>query len=116
MRALAIMLAIAGCTPRQTRIAHVVTGAIAAGAYACDWRQTRANASGGWSAHVETNPMLGTRPSEARVDFYFAAVAATVLLAELLPERWRPAVYAPIAALELETVSGNLNDHNRSCL
>jgi hypothetical protein len=107
------MLALAGCTPRQVRIAHVASAAIAAAAFACDWSETRDNAARGWRATYEANPMLGTHPSTGTVDFYFASLAATILLTELLPERWRSVVYLPVAGLELETVGANYRDGTR---
>jgi hypothetical protein len=56
---------------------------------AMDWQQTRA-ISRNPDRFYETNRVLGKHPSNRSIDLYFAGVLlADIVIAELLPSKWR---------------------------
>lgn len=81
--------------------AFVVTLLLDAGA-------TRAVARGGWVGFREANPVLGSRPSVARVNAYTALVGVGVLgAAAAAPRRLRPWILGAALAVEALTVTAN---------
>ena len=70
-----------------------------------DWKQTRALESFG---HSETNPLLGAHPSAGKVNAYFIGCAiGHLLIAYLLPEKWRLAFQAASVFIEIDVVRHN---------
>ena len=66
-----------------------------------DAAQTRRLARGGWRGFYETNPILGTRPSEGRINTYTAVAGLSVLgAAAVAPKRLRPWVLGLAFAVE----------------
>ena len=71
-----------------------------------DAAQTRRLARGGWRDFHETNPLLGARPSEGRVNTYTAVVGLSVLgAAAVAPKRARPWVLGVAFAVEAFTLA-----------
>ncbi len=67
-----------------------------------DAAQTRRLARGGWHDFYETNPILGPRPSEGRVNTYTAVAGLAVLgVAAAAPKRARPWVLGAALAVEV---------------
>jgi hypothetical protein len=117
--ALVAVLAIAtGCTDAQLRRVNYAGAALTVASMAADWCQTRSAAAERWSGgRAETGAMamrtIGDTPSSARVDAYFAiTTVAMVGLAQLVPAKYRPAAYAAVTAVEVNTVAGNLGTTN----
>jgi hypothetical protein len=74
----------------------------------CDYGGTYHYSSAGWhNAHevgVPAAMVMGDKPSALVVSAYFAGTVATVLgVGQLLPQRWRPWLYASVAAVEIVT-------------
>jgi hypothetical protein len=72
-----------------------------------DAGQTRWLARDGWRVFREANPLLGPRPSVARVNVYTALAGLGVLsAAAALPDRLRPWFLGGAFAVEVVTVAG----------
>jgi hypothetical protein len=57
--------------------------------------------------------ILGSAPSSAAVDAYFAVVIIGALaITSALPEQWRPAAWGGVLAGEVFTVADNLSSTN----
>lgn len=73
-----------------------------------DAGQTRGLARGGWDGFHEANPLLGSRPSVARVNVYTAVAGLTVLgAAAALPRRVRPWFLGAAFVIEAVAVGRN---------
>lgn len=110
MHRLGIALALlAGCSPANWHRAANVSAALAAGALACDWGQTRSAAAEGWSGgRAEANPLMGPHPDVGTVDAYMAVSAGAIaLVAAVTPPKWRTFLLGGIALVEAHTVIGN---------
>ena len=85
--------------------------ALAAGfttALLMDAAQTRGLARGGWEGFHEANPLLGSHPSEARINAYTAVAGLTVLgAAAVVPPRMRPWLLGAAFVVEALTVTRN---------
>lgn len=82
--------------------------AVAEMSIACDWRQTRGMADGGWYKSHEANPLLGRKPSVNEVDAYMmASMTLLAVIHTLLPKRWRAAAWLPIIAYQTHTIVTN---------
>jgi|WetSurMetagenome_2_1015567.scaffolds.fasta_scaffold715445_2 hypothetical protein len=67
-----------------------------------DWRQTLDR------RYQESNPILGSHPSRAAVDGYFMGViVAQLLVARLLPSRWRSVFQGVTIGIEGRSVVNN---------
>jgi hypothetical protein len=72
--------------PSEVALAGAFTAALL-----IDAAQTRRLAAGGWRDHVETNPILGRRPSVGQLNTYTAVAGLAVLgVAAAAPKRARP--------------------------
>jgi hypothetical protein len=73
-----------------------------------DAGQTRGLARAGWQRFHEANPLLGSRPSVARINLYTAVAGLTVLgAAAVAPARLRPWVLGAAFVIEAFTVARN---------
>jgi hypothetical protein len=90
-----------------TRTEIALAGAFTAVLLA-DAAQTRGLARDGWRDFHEANPLLGSRPSVARINAYTAVAGLTVLgAAAVAPARWRPWVLGAAFVVEALTVARN---------
>lgn len=88
----------------------VATLAMSTAALACDWGQTHSAAAEGWRDRHEGNPVMGLTPTTARVNAYFAGVAAiNIGLWLVMPKRYKSIVPVALAAAEVMQVRSNLN-------
>lgn len=99
-------LMLTGCGAGGLSVANGVgLGAISV-TLACDWRQTRAFASEGWTYQLESNPILGERPTTQSVDAYFlAAMVAATAVWRLTPRKWRLLPALAIVALQVKAIA-----------
>jgi hypothetical protein len=116
-----VMLALlaVGCSGTWGRAAptlNKIGAAASVAVLACDWGQTRyaagRGAAGTWGQDTWEKGMarhaIGTSPSVASVDVYFAVASiAAIGLAQLVPEKARPLVYGAIVVGEVATIGGN---------
>lgn len=101
MRAIAIALAFAACTPTQrtTALALSSTTFIVA-----DWYQTQ----GITAACQELNPIIGACGERVSVNTYFpVAIAAHLTVGLLLPAHWRDVWFGAVAGAQVSTVWSN---------
>jgi uncharacterized membrane protein len=90
-----------------TRTEIALAGGFTA-ALLADAGQTRGLARGGWQSFHETNPLLGSHPSVARINVYTAVAGVTVLgAAAMAPARLRPWVLGAAFVIEALTVARN---------
>lgn len=78
----------------------------------CDWGQTRSHAESGWSrGQVELNPIMGERPTPAKVDAMFAinATVNTTLWA-VLPKKLAWIAPAIITVAHTVAVASNYSE------
>ncbi len=74
-----------------------------------DAAQTRGLARAGWTNFRESNPLLGSRPSEGRVNTYTAIAGLTVLgTAAALPRRVRPWLLGTAIAIQALTIHSSV--------
>jgi len=93
------------CTNIHVNRASLVASSVA---LVCDWGQTRHMAASGWGTHMETNPLLGTKPTVGIVDGYFAAtVLINSALWVALPERWRSIIPVAVIGVQAPVIHGN---------
>ncbi len=86
-------LRLAGTAPLRVswRPSEVALAGAFTAALLIDAAQTRRLAAGGWRDHVETNPILGRRPSVGQLNTYTAVAGLAVLgVAAAAPRRARP--------------------------
>lgn len=112
MRALVLaVVMLTGCSTAG-RVALVASTA----ALACDWAQTRGHAELGWGGYREMNPMLGSTPTTATVDGYFAVSAGLNALIWLaMPRRFKAIVPAMVTAVQVDTIRGNIRGGTHLC-
>ena len=115
MARLALLIAwalLVGCLP-AVGPGDSVGVTLAAAATACDWAGTRSAAMAGWAeGRSEVGPvaplLIGSTPSPAAVDAYFAGTLAALVVAErLLPRRWRPTLHWTVAVAGAAASYGN---------
>lgn len=71
-----------------------------------DWAQTREIATN--NNYLETNPVLGARPTIGDVNRYFvAAIFLNNIIGEMLPERYATMWYGGITIMQVSAVSHN---------
>jgi hypothetical protein len=112
LTAAALLLSATAARPHDPWTPYELTlEAAFATALVADWLQTRQiprtpDAPGGLE---ESNPLLGRRPSAARVNAYFAlAGAGHLAVAALLPRPWRTAWQVAGLGVECFAVRSNL--------
>ena len=82
--------------PSEVALAGAFTAALL-----IDAAQTRRLAAGGWRNHVETNPILGRRPSVGQLNTYTAVSGLVVLgVAAAAPKQARPWILGVALAAE----------------
>lgn len=99
-----MLILLVGCTHvnRATLIASTAS-------LACDWAQTRSQASTGWNGTMENNPMLGTQPSTTKVDAYFAStIVINAAIWYVMPERYKSIIPLGVTAAQARTIAGNV--------
>ena len=78
-------------------------------AHSMDWLQTRYIANHP-EVYYETNPVLGRRPTQEKVDVYFLSTALLhTWIADKLPQRYRKWFQYSTLAVEAGYVGHNLN-------
>jgi hypothetical protein len=96
------------CTPATRRRANHATLGLALASIACDWGQTRAAASTGWTNLYEKNPIMGPMPTVRAVDLYMlGATALVVAIGQHLPEWFRASLYGGVFLVESSTIYDN---------
>lgn len=118
MRAVAVLMALAatGCAawdrrPGAQRWANRIGLAVMEAGVACDWGSTRNAAMRGWPGTLhEANELLGPRPSPSAVDLYMSWAALTLAVVHhAIPERWRPLLWVPVVAFQVDAVTYNVH-------
>lgn len=103
LRSLLLATAVVACASGWTR-PQLTVGFVATGAIATDCAQTEALLDAGW---VERNPLLGRRPTDARLWGSCAAGAAAMwIVADALPKARFP-LFAIVTAVELAMIGHN---------
>jgi hypothetical protein len=75
---------------------------------ACDWSQTVWAAGHGRGNWHERNMILGDSPTVGEIGAYMAtAMLTTLIVGELLPERYRLLLYGTVTVVELHSNMGN---------
>ena len=115
--AMLVAAMLAGCATANRHLGRAALVASTA-ALACDWGQTRSQASAGWIRRrangeewstSERNPILGQHPGTGAVDAYFVTSAfLNLMIWAALPERYRWAGPTAVMIIEAPTVVGNL--------
>ena len=101
---LALVLSV-GCANVHVNRATLIASTLA---LACDWAQTRAASSSGWVGFLESNPIMGDRPSTGMVDMYFAgALIANASAWALMPQRFRSAIPVGVVAIQQDAIRSN---------
>lgn len=112
---LVLAVALSGCSSYALHHANRMGIATATLATACDWGSTSwaMSGKGGW---IETNPMLGASPSQARVAEYMgASMVLTAAVWYVLPERYRPLLWGSVTAIEVNAVASNMGQDVPLC-
>jgi len=106
MRALLLTCSLLGATEPWTKADYTVQVALTA-ALVADWGQTlHIQRSGPYG--FEQNPVLGTYPSRARVNTYFAAsIATTWIVADQLDAPWRRVFQVTLLLVEMIVLRNN---------
>lgn len=107
--ALALALPAAGAARDPWDATDTALGAVALGALALDWGQTRYIATHPERFHEHAAArVIGEHPSLGRVNSYFLVrMLGTVAIAEALPSPWRTAFLGGTVAIELRAVRRN---------
>ena len=95
-------------------------GAVVAGlSMIADWHQTRCASGRAWRSSSETGMArlaIGSEPAVYRVDAYFLLSGIAILgIAQLMPDRIRPAIYTLAIGGEAVTVAGNYSEPTTHC-
>lgn len=116
MKALLILVITAACSPQTTRFVGRTALVASYAAMACDWGQTRGQASRGWENHYEKNVILGPTPSPGEVDVYFASMAVVHgMIWYLMPDSVRPYYAGGLAAIQTRSVIRNVESTGTVC-
>ena len=92
-------------SPHRWTPTNVVVASSAGVSLLVDWAQTRQALRRGWT---ETNPVLGPRPSSARLTLYNLVALPTVAgIGACLPTGWRTVWYAAVTLLETANITRN---------
>lgn len=108
--ALLTLLVVGGCTVGQRNAVGITTTVVSLG---LDWRGTR-NAAENWRGRMEggfpAQAIMGSNPTPAVVDIYFAsATAVLIALSYVIPERYRWVAYTAITGVEATVIYNNLS-------
>ncbi len=106
-----IILSVTSCAYTDTAALVASTATLT-----CDWGQTHSAAARGWERQDEANPLLGPKPSLARVDAYFGALTVLTTLGwYLLPPGWRTIGGFTVAAVQSPSLSNNFKTTQGLC-
>lgn len=75
---LALILSLGASTACSFSRANKIGLGVVGATLVCDYGQTRWHAKRGWRGYQETNPILGTEPSVAKVTGYFLVTGLVV--------------------------------------
>ncbi len=108
-----LVLSLSACSARGKYVHHHINNmayGAAMATTACDWGQTRKAASMDWNngRWYEDNAILGSQPSETKVDIYMASVLIGLTVSKkVLPEWAQSVLYAGTIAFETKTIVEN---------
>jgi len=95
---------------------------ISVGLIAADWKLTRYLAKENWTTiknnkhyrHIESNLILGKKPSVRKVDIYMgAAIVAHIIIAKKLPRHWRYALWGATITTQAMVIYNHHKNGNK---